>query len=137
MEESNDKKSYEIAFLVRNEEDAQQVIKLLKSAGAEIESEGAISKLNLAYPIKKEHSAHFGYFHFSLETEKVKQLEDSIRMNPLILRSLIVTPPFVKNKTRSFLPPRRRPVSFPQATERKTPSLSNEALEKQLKEILQ
>ena len=137
MEEFNDKKSYEIVFLARNEEDAQQVIKLLKSAGAEIELEGPISKITLAYAIKKEQSAHFGYFHFLLETEKVKQLEDSIRINPLILRFLIITPPFVKNKTRSFLPPRRRPSSFSQPAERKTPSLSNEALEKQLKEILQ
>ncbi|MBI4086035.1 MAG: 30S ribosomal protein S6 [Candidatus Liptonbacteria bacterium] len=137
LEETNDRKSYEIAFLVRSEEDAQQVIKLLKAAGAEVALEGAISKLNLAYPIKKEHSAHFGYFHFLLETEKVKQLEDSVRINSLILRSLIITPPFVKNKARSFLPSRRRPPVFSQPAERKTQSLSNEALEKQLKEILQ
>src|SRR3989338_3229057 len=118
MDETSDKKFYEIAFLARNEEDAQQVIKLLKSAGAEIELECPISKINLAYAIKKENSAHFGYFHFLLETEKAKQLEDSIRINPLILRFLIITPPFVKNKTRSFLPPRRRPSSFSQPAER-------------------
>lgn len=137
MEEPKDKKSYEIAFLVRNEEDAQQVIKLLKSAGAEIELEGAISRMTLAYPIKKEHSLYFGYLHFSLETKGVNRLEAGLRVSPFIVRSLIVTPPFVKSKTRPFLPPRRRPFVSSQPIERKAPSLSNEALEKQLKEILQ
>lgn len=135
--ESSDKKSYEIAFLVKNEEDAQRVLAALKTAGAEIALEGPISKINLAYPIKKENSLYFGYVHFLLEAEKVKQLEDSIRINPSIVRFLLITPPFVKNKTRSFAPPRRRPFFSPQPAERKTPSLSNEALEKQLKEILQ
>ena len=137
MEEVNDKKSYEIAFLVKNEEDAQQVITLLKSAGAEIELEGSISKLNLAYAIKKERVLYFGYFHFSLEINEVKRLEDTLRMSPFIIRFLIVTPPFVKHKARSFLPQRRRPYVSPRPAERKMPSLSNEALEKQLKEILQ
>ena len=138
MEEGIDKKTYEISFLSKTEEGAQEVLRILKNSGAAIELEGQVLKLPLAYPIKKEREAYFCFFHFSLEPQKIADAEQHLRMHPLLIRFLIVTPPFVKTKARSFFPPRRRPVSSASVgIERKQSAqpLSNEALERQLKEM--
>ncbi len=138
MEESNEKKSYEISFLSKNEEGIGEISKLLKSFGAEIQFESPVSKINLAYAIQKETKAHSGYFHFVLEPSKIKEVEHTVNIHPSLLRFLIVTPPFLKEKTRHSLPPKRRLSALPPAVERKEQlPLSNEALERQLKEILQ
>ncbi len=138
MEEIRDKKSYEISFLAKNEGDVEQVLKTLKSAGGEITSEGPIAKINLAYPIKKQHSAYFGYFHFSAEPTGLEQLKNDLNINPAVLRFLIITPPLIRDKAKPFVAAKRRLPSTPLVTEKRPPlPLSNEALEKQLKEILQ
>lgn len=137
MEELNDKKSYEISFMAVTEEDAKRLADALKRDGAEITFESPLSRVPLAYPIEKRDEAYFGYFHFSFKPEDISKLEKQFRVQPVVLRFLIVTPPFVKSKERRQFSPRRK-TSFAPTTERKPAShLSNEALEKQLKEIMQ
>jgi small subunit ribosomal protein S6 len=138
MEELNDKKAYEISFMAAAEEDAKRLTEALKQAGAEIISESPLAKTGLSYPIEKKEEAYFGYLHFNIEPEKIVQLEKQFRVQPVVLRFLIITPPFMKAKERRQYVPRKRTSSAPVATEKKPAShLSNEALEKQLKEILQ
>ena len=138
MEELNDKKAYEISFVAAAEEDAKRLAAALKQTGAEIISESPLVKTTLAYQIEKKEEAYFGYMHFNIEPEKIVQVEKQFRVQPLVLRFLIVTPPFMKSKEKRQYVPRRRTSSAPVATEKKQAShLSNEALEKQLKEILQ
>ena len=139
MEDSGDKKEYEIAFLTKDETGAENVGSFLKQHEAEIIRESAAKKINLAYKIKKEPSAYFGCFHFAVYPEKLKTIDHDLKINPAVLRFLITTPPFIKQKpavlpkTRGRIAPVRSPAdSFP-----KPPlPLSNEALEKKIEEIL-
>jgi len=140
MEELKDKKAYEISFVAAAEEDVKTLAEALKGFGAEITFESPLSKISLAYPIEKKEEAYFGYFHLSFQPEEIVKLEKQFRVQPVVLRFLIITPPFVKaRERRPYSPsPRRKAAFTPSTTERKQPShLSNEALEKQLKEIMQ
>jgi ribosomal protein S6 len=133
---TDETKEYEIAFLVRDEKEAEEVLGIIARFGAEAVFHGPVEKISLAYPIKKETSAYFGYFHFALDPQKIASLAYELRMNPAIIRFLIVSPPFVKIKAKIIQKTKRAPQP---AVERKIEPLplSNEALEKKIEEILQ
>lgn len=137
MEEINDKKAYEISFIASSEDDAKRLMDALKQAGAEIITESPLAKTPLSYPIEKKDEAFFGYSHFSIEPEKVVQLEKQFRVQSPVLRFLIVTPPFMKSKEKRQYIPRKKSAAAPAVEKKQSSHLSNEALEKQLKEILQ
>jgi len=138
MEELDDKKAYEISFISATEEGAKHLADALKSLGAEIVSESPLLKTPLAYQIEKKEEAYFGYFHFNMQPKEVVQLEKQLRVQPVVLRFLIVTPPFIKSKERRQYVPRRKTAFVPTVEKKQvTAHLSNEALEKQLKEIMQ
>ena len=129
MEETT-RRAYEISYLLKAEEDIGVIMNLLSQLGAEILNEGAVSEMRLAYPIKKETRAYFGYLHFNLDSELVVKLRDELTLNSKILRFIIVTPPFVKTKVyREGQMDRPRPVT------QERPDLSNDALEEKLEEI--
>ena len=99
---------------------------------------------DLAYQIKKENEAYFGYLHFLANTDKIKNISDDLKLNQKVLRFLIITPPITK-MMRMATPRIIKKTFQPRAVERmeiKKPSpaptatLSNEALEKKLEEIL-
>ncbi len=135
------KKQYEIGFLVPSEESAPELVAMLKRYEADITNEGTLKRIRLAYPIKKETSAVFGYFHFKAEPEKAKALEQDLRTNSMVIRSIIVRLPKPSKKgSGSGEGKSARPsaTAARPATEQKVaPSLSNEALEKKIEEILQ
>lgn len=142
--ESADKKEYEIAFLAKTEEDAKGVLQSLKGFEAEITFEGPVTRTTLAYRIKKEDVALFGYCHFSIFPEKAKELSGELQLKPGIIRFLLITPPFSKQKPKlRDMDSRGVPGGAPEYVRRErsheirpTP-LSNEALEKKIEEILQ
>ncbi len=144
MEERDDHlKNYEIAFLAKDEKGAEGVLSTLKGRGAEILLEGPVEKITLAYKIKREMSAYFGYMHFRMPKADVAVIRKDLATHPFILRSLIVTPPFEKQKPLWEGRPRAKfaapPVAAPQITPESPQSslpLSNEALEKKIEEIL-
>lgn len=137
MEELKDKKAYEIAFMAAAEEDAKRLTDALKQAGAEIVSESPLVKTALAYQIEKKDEAYFGFMHLNIEPEKMVQIEKQLRVQPIVLRFLIITPPFMKAREKRQYVPRRKAAAAPIAEKKQASHLSNEALEKQLKEILQ
>ena len=126
-------KDYEISFLVGQEKDVEDVLKLLKREGAEILFEGTLKKIPLAYKIKKQSEAYFGYLHFRMSKDKVKSLGRDFLTASTILRSLIVTPPFVRPKPE----PKARTRIAPAPPAQVGVPLSNEALERKIEEILQ
>lgn len=135
-------KKYEIGFLAKNEVFKDELLKLLIGFGAVITDNGNISRIRLAYPIKKETLAFFGYIHFSGQPDIVKKISDNLRLNLEILRHMIIAAPAVQQSIK-FIPrkPRRAvPFGKPAEIEVKKPkirqALSNEALEKKLEEIL-
>ncbi len=146
-------KKYEVGFLVRNEGDKEEVVKTLKNHKSSVIDDGGISRIKLAYPIKKEDFAYFGYLHFSCAPENIKELRNELKTSSKVLRFIIVSQPVpvkkseIKDASEEF---RRRPIaptsqtisaSTEERTERKemskkTETLSNEDLEKKLEEIL-
>ena len=144
-------KKYEIGFLVRLEEDKGELAKILKDRGFSIIDDGEISRIKLAYPIKKENFSFFGYLYFSGDPESVKELNKELKTSQKILRHLIISRPVimrnVENKTASdkaeFSPGKvyapevsAAPAISARKTTPKTEVLSNEELEKKLEEIL-
>lgn len=143
--EIKDKKEYEIGFLVKNEADAQAIKQLLIQQGSEIINEGFPKEINLAYKIKKEAKAWFGFFRFQSEPAVALALKNDLRTFPNLLRFLILrlpkkaSPaqiPVPKKKKLAKLLPRLKEKS---QTEGKPSllSLSNEEIEKKIEEILQ
>lgn len=90
---SEGKKQYEISFLARNEGDKDEVMKALAAIDAEILVDGKYSEIRLAYPVKKQTVAFFGYVYFSVEAEKIATLDSKLKFYDGILRFLIMTPP--------------------------------------------
>lgn len=128
-------KDYEISFLLGQEKDVEDVLKLLKSEEAEIIFEGTLKKISLAYKIKKQSEAYFGYLHFRMPKDKVKLLEKDLLTASTILRSLIITPPFVRPKPEPRARQQRTAPAAPPA--QVGMPLSNEAIERKIEEILQ
>ena len=148
-QEKRTKKEYEISYLVKEESDKQELIKLLNSYRAEISNEGKISKITLAYPIKKEKSAYFGFFVFVVEPEMIKEVREKLKLNNKVLRSLIITPPIEQREKRVIIKPResirpaktrKQPIleeeQLKVKKEEAPPIIDNELLEKKLEEIL-
>jgi len=129
MEETN-RRAYEVSYLLKAEEDVSVVVNLLSQLNAEIVNEGTVTEIRLAYPIKKEIKAYFGYLHFNLDAELITKLRDELQLDSRIIRFLIVTPPFVKPKTY-----RENTLDRPKPAVEQRIELSNDALEEKLEEI--
>lgn len=141
MADEADKKEYEIGFLLKNEEDFAALVNMLRQHEAEITYEGQLRRLSLAYEIKGESQAVFGYAHFRIDPSLVTALANDLKTSSPLLRSLVITPPFTKGRVP--LAPKMMRPSAPAAVPRmpaprSSPMpLSNEALEKKIEEILQ
>ncbi len=138
MADQKESKLYEVGFLIKAEEAAQSVLGLLKQHGAEIASEGALKKLTLAYPIKKTVAGFFGYIQFRLSPDSINALQHDMRMNPSVLRCIFVMATVLRpDDSRSGAPRMRRPRPAMSEQPKKPETLSNEAIEKKIEEILQ
>ena len=69
-------------FLVKAETSKEEKAEELKNL--------PIVKRRLAYPIKKNRTGFYCLFNFSSEPDKVKEIDDYLRMNNLVMRHLIV-----------------------------------------------
>jgi len=146
MDTGKDNKKYEIGFLAKEEGFKDKLIKLVGDFGGEVIDNGGLSRIKLAYPIKKETSAFFGYFYFSIQPEAIKKISGNLKLNSEILRHIIISTPVIQQAIQSVSRKPRRAFSseipvatMTSATPRKPkpqPILSNEALEKKLEEIL-
>ena len=146
--DEQDKKEYELAVLVKNEDDLAPVAALARQHGAEIATEFRAKRLTLAYEIKKNKEAVFAYCTFKAEGPATKELEADLNTKAEVIRFLIVKAPAPDTSSRQASPlgaaavQRRgrtmRTPGAPEATKPAVPkSLSNEALEKKIEEILQ
>lgn len=135
----DDKREYEISFLLSGPEAKSEVLNLLNQIKAELTAEEEPRLINLAYPIKKQLSAHFGFYQFRANPADLKSLKDALAINAKVLRFLVVSDPIKKQSAVPKERPRPEIPSKPAPIESMpTPKvLSNEALEKTLEEILQ
>ena len=144
MEIIEEIKNYEIGFLVREELHREDVIKILKNHHFSVIQDGRTLKTKLSYLIKKESFVFFIYLYFSGDPKNIKELDKELKMNSKILRFLIIASSIlpiekeaIVRPEREELPERQEPAPrYVKREIKKTESLSNEALEKKLEEIL-
>jgi ribosomal protein S6 len=154
--DEKDKKEYELAVLVKTEEDLTSVVALVRQHNGEMSAEPRAKKLALAYPIKGITEAIFAYGNFHALPSDAKELEHDLNIKPEVIRFLMIASPapaesLDRERERQPMAPgampsqRRtrvmRPSSPSGAASDMKPSapqpLSNEALEKKIEEILQ
>lgn len=95
-----EKNNYEIAYLVKNKEDAEAVGVLLGRYKAEMIHKGAPIEKRLAYPIKKYNIAYFGYFQFKAPPDAIEKILQSLKLNSAVIRALLVKSPILKETKR-------------------------------------
>lgn len=100
MSETSDlvRQNYELAYHISsNLEEAdvqkarQDLEKMITSRGGAISFIKEPEKIKLAYPIKHQTTAYFGYFNFSLEVpEGVNQMREDLSLNNNVIRYLML-----------------------------------------------
>ncbi len=129
MEE--EKKMYEIGFVADQENTKAEVVKIIKDLEGEVFKEGEISKIKLAYPIKKQTNGFFSYIQFFLKPENLNNLKESLKFSPSILRFLVIK--LTKSEKENAL--KKKTVFVKTAPKKMPEALSNEELEKKLEEV--
>ena len=132
-EETQEKKEniYEISF-VQEGEDVSLLKDILAKHGGTILEEYPLTKIRLAYEINKASQGFLGVIKFSIDSDKLQKFSDALRLDGGSSRFIIRR----KDKDEDPVTPdmtgkrRRKPQTEPE-------SLSNEALEKKIEEILQ
>src|SRR3989344_5119042 len=138
-----DKQLYEIAYLIApsmSEEEAQNFHQTVKNEaqgiGALIDDEGRVEKKRLRHLINKNTEAYLAYFRFTLESEKINDLEPKIKANKNILRHLTIKTKRHIQKAFSTSP--FKPAEKPKDTltpKEETPAANIEEIDKKLEEI--
>lgn len=137
MNTSEEKKAYEISFLINKTDGEAALASVLKQYNAEVLYKSPLAETRLAYPIKKYKQGYFGFLHFLTEPENANKIVQSLKLNPNFLRVLVITPPVGArtSKTEKVSRPRTEKPE-PSAAPAPKKTLSNEALEQKLEEIL-
>lgn len=130
---------YELGFLVK-EENNEPVKNILQKNNAAVYEEGALTKVLLTYPIKKEKMAFFSYCRFTGLPEVAAAIQEALKFEPAVLRSIFIKLPNNVSKTSKTMPVENRRVMRRREAEPKKEAgeggLSNEDLEKKIEEIL-
>jgi len=157
--EEKDKKEYELALLLKTEDNLAGALALVTAHNGESLSEPRAKRLQLAYEIKKVNEAVFVYLTFKMYGDDMKALEHELNTSADILRFMVIASPAPAERPSAGLLPQREerrsrnssswhsssssasnaPASVMEAPAPKpAPSrpLSNEALEKKIEEIL-
>ncbi|MBI2055767.1 MAG: 30S ribosomal protein S6 [Candidatus Sungbacteria bacterium] len=146
---NSDTKNYEFAYLLTpsiSEEEVSAVVAklatIIQEQNGVIRRQEEARKRQLAYPIRKERLAYFGWITFSMTPELVTELKKKLAVETQILRHLLVE----EDMTQFNLPPRRMYTPRPMVSAVKSPEtpaeespeekLDLEALDKKLEEIL-
>ena len=147
MEDEKDKKAYEIALLLKAEEDLTGAVEFVHQHNAEAASEPRAKKLALAYTIKGHDEAVFASFVVKMAPADAKQLERDLLLRPEVIRSMVmIASTQVERPAFSGTPFPMARRGRPTTSETREPrearpappqTLSNEALEKKIEEILQ
>lgn len=144
MDTEKDKKTYELAVLVKGEGELSAVAAMVGQHGGEMAGGFNPKRIAFAYPVEKQKDGIFAYGTFHAYPDGAKKLEESLRASQNVLRFLMLALRANANTAAqqpAAVPPYRRvaPASRPFTAEPKAAShpLSNEALEKKIEEILQ
>ena len=145
------KQYYELAFHINSNLDEadvqkarQEIDKTLTSNGGVISFAKDPEKIRLAYPINHQLNAFFGFFNFNLESpdESILKIRDELRLNPNILRFLIlkhkVEPKIDKDElVRKMAAAEKRKMKAVKDAEKSTKGETPKADEKEIDEKLE
>lgn len=149
------KQNYELAFhITPTLEDAdvqrarQELEKIVTSHGGAISFSKDPERIRLAYPIKHQSNAYFGYFNFDLDPgESLNQIRDDVRLSPNVLRFLILKQKIEPKASKEDLvrrlataeKRRARATKSPDKLSAKpeTPKMEEAEIEKKLEEIIE
>ena len=131
-------KLYEVGFLSASPDISDSVAAILERAGAEIVHPEPAKQFQFAYTIKKHDSGFFGFLQFRAAAETVMRIKKELESTHDILKFLFIKDPVTRVRGEV---PVDRDGSHPQshgeeAREGQSGSLTNEALEAKLEEIL-
>jgi len=134
QEKEQTTQEYEMTFLVKEGSDILCIKKAIETHGGTPTLEGEVRTITLAYPIKKETMAQFGFVRFTIDPENMAGLNRDLELDGECLRTLTVSGAFAKN----FVDPAQRQHKEPtrEKQERVSDAVTNEELEKKLEEIL-
>lgn len=142
-----DPKNYELAYLFSPAVSEEEISKKSGEVNALIQENGGVlkyaespKKVKLAYPVKKEKTAYFGYTTFTIIPETLISLDKKIK-RPEILRYFLVEEEIGKRPPTFRTPPRSsalrsKPVARQEVVVKEEEKLDLEALDKKLEEIL-
>lgn len=139
---SEGKKVYELAFLLKDPSSEKVVLDFLAQYKAVVINQSQINSMKLAYPVKKHLSAFFGVINLETEPENMKALSSALNLSSDVLRFLIIAVPNVSKKSVASEERRRYSEGSESRKINKTETtnsssvLSNKALEEKLEEIL-
>lgn len=90
-------KFYELTYLISSEIDEKQrqgsvenIISLIKENQGDLKEENPLTEKPLAYPIKKQTTAFVGNLYFTLDSDKVREIENKLKQDNNILRVMFV-----------------------------------------------
>ena len=106
MEQKNNNYELSFWFSSRLEEKAieqkfDNLLKQLEKSGALIIFSQSPQLKQLAYPIKKERNAYFGYIQFELSKDSLARLEEGLRLNHDFIRFMVLN---IKSKQEEKIP---------------------------------
>jgi len=138
---------YELTFIINpnlSETDtASQMDKVrgfINQLGGSIENEKSIGKRRLSYPIKKQNFGFYASLEFNLTPENLSELEKQLKLEPQILRYLLILKDKVKAVRKAFRPIKIKEKIIPiQKITREIPKekVKIEEIDKKLEEILE
>ncbi len=143
------KRNYELAFHINPNLEAARISQIkaeleqqLASGGSAITFSREPERTRLSYPINKNASAFFGYIQFNTENpEGLAPVEDYIKLNNDILRSVIVRLPSDAQKNQAMLRQMKARERMEKKTKaaapKATPAVPNEKLDKELEDIIE
>lgn len=124
-------KQYELAAVLVRAEDEAVLQSSIERAGAVLGDRTPATPVHLAYPIAKQQSGYLVSIRFSGLPDTVITLTNDLKLRPEILRFLIIA---VSTKLATRTIRTTHPAEAqPSVT---SPTLTNEALEEKLEEIL-
>jgi len=150
MEQKNN--NYELSFWFSSRLSEEEIEKKFDNLLKQLEKLGALIIFNqspqlkqLAYSVKKERNAYFGYIQFELSKDSLVDLEADLRLNDDLIRFMILG---IKPKEKQKVPSItfRKPVRKEQKSKieegtkekpQKEKIISLEELDKKLNEILE
>jgi len=150
MIEEKKEKSYELAYWLSSrlsednlKEEEKKIKEMILNNGGQIAQSNLSELKDLFYPIKHETKGYFGVINFTLEPEKLKNLNKEWKFNANILRFLITilmpekAKPIRKNIFKKKISPRPEVQLTPELSAKTEGGTINfDDLDKKLEEIL-